>query len=121
MSFDRNRSDALFIQALDRLGNLRRNGGMDCADYAAVNNDVVLLYASFADVVDGGKSSGWIDVKDSLPEKDIYSHEYNVVIKGAKKSTTLYYADGKWKDSEGAVCNNVRLWQSMPDAPEVSQ
>ena len=27
MSFDRNHSDALFIQALDRLGNLRRNGG----------------------------------------------------------------------------------------------
>ncbi len=113
MSFDRNHSDALFIQVLDRLGNLRRNGGVDCADHAAVNNDVVLLYASFADVVDGGKLSGWIDVNDRLPGKDIYSHEYNVVIKGAKRSTTLYY-DGTWYDS-GCRKYDVTHWQPLPE------
>ena len=116
MSFDRNHSDALFIQALNRLGNLRRNGGVDCADYAAVNNDVVLLYASFADVVDGGKSSGWINVKDRLPEKDIYSQEYNVVIKGAKRSTTLYY-DGTWHDDEHNEYD-VSHWQPLPEPPK---
>ena len=113
MSFDRNRSDALFIQALDRLGNLRRNGGMNCADFAAVHNDVVRMYASFADVVDGGKSSGWINVKDRLPEKDIYSQEYNVVIKGAKRSTTLYY-DGTWHD-DGCRKYDVTHWQPLPE------
>jgi hypothetical protein len=69
-------------------------------------------------LVDANKSSGWHVAKSDPPPKSIWLEEYNVVIGDAKKSTALYYADGKWKDSEGKVYTNVILWQPMPDVPE---
>ena len=62
----------------------------------------------------------WIPVSERLPEvpegtEDDDCPEFNVMIKGADKATTLKYApDGTWFDDFGEVYN-VIAWQPLPE------
>lgn len=73
-------------------------------------------------------SNGWIPCSERLPEEpektddieeSIYIGkltEYNVMIQGAKKATTLYYAgDGYWYDEASQECYPVTAWQPLPE------
>lgn len=73
-------------------------------------------------------SNGWIPCSERLPEEpektddieeSIYIGrltEYNVMIQGAKKATTLYYAgDGYWYDEASQECYPVAAWQLLPE------
>lgn len=72
--------------------------------------------------------AGWIPCSERLPEEpektddveeSIYSgrlSEYNVMIKGAEKATTLYYAgDGYWYDEVSQEYYPVTKWQPLPE------
>lgn len=66
------------------------------------------------------EGSGWILVGEQLPEvpegtEDDYCPEFNVIIKGAEKATTLKYApDGTWFDDIGEVYV-VTAWRPLPE------
>lgn len=66
------------------------------------------------------RCKGWIPVEERLPEvpkelEDAHCPEFNVMIKGAEKSTTLKYSwDGAWFDDSGNVYN-VIAWQPLPE------
>lgn len=73
-------------------------------------------------------NNGWIPVSERLPkepekggdiEEDICSEklvEYIVMIYGAKKPTTLYYAgNGHWYDEVSRECCPVIAWQPLPE------
>lgn len=68
-------------------------------------------------------NDGWIPVEERLPEvcrkieEDSECPEYNVMIPGAEKATTLKYspADETWFDDLGYVYP-VIAWQPLPEA-----
>mgnify|MGYP003375056479 CR=1 FL=1 len=70
--------------------------------------------------MDKAESNGWIPVSERLPEvpegtEDDDCPEFNVMIKGAKKATTLKYAtDGTWFDDWGEVYKVV-AWKPLPE------
>lgn len=71
----------------------------------------------------------WISVKDRLPKLteeeiesfrlfgDTFFPEFNVMILGATRATTLYYDGKRWYD-EGNQCYCVTHWQLMPQPPK---
>ena len=71
----------------------------------------------------------WISVDDRLPELnkeeiescrlfgDTFFPEFNVMILGATRSTTLYYDGKRWYD-EGNRCYCVTHWCEMPQPPK---
>lgn len=65
-------------------------------------------------------NNGWILCSDCLPEvpegtEDEDCPEFNVMIKGAEKATTLKYSwDGTWFDESGVVYV-VIAWQPLPE------
>ncbi len=72
-------------------------------------------------------NNGWIPCSERFPgepertddvEESIYIGrltEYNVMIQGAEKSTTLYYAgDGYWYDEVSQEYYPVIAWQPLP-------
>ena len=77
--------------------------------------DIVRKHAERAN-----EGSGWIPVSERLPEvpdrtEDFYCPEFNVMIKGAEKATTLKCApDGTWFDDLGEVYV-VTAWQPLPE------
>lgn len=66
------------------------------------------------------KNDGWILTEKRLPEvpdgmADGDCPEFNVMIEGAKKATTLRYSwDGTWLDDDGEVYKVV-AWQPLPE------
>lgn len=65
-------------------------------------------------------NDGWIPVEKKLPEvpeglADEYCPEFNVMIKGAERATTLKYSwDGTWFDDRGDIYDVV-AWQPLPE------
>lgn len=80
-------------------------------------------------IANGVTVQGWISVKDRLPKYteeemeryrffgDTFFPEFNVMILGATKPTTLYFDGEKWYDEEGR-CYYVTHWQPMPQLPK---
>lgn len=65
------------------------------------------------------ENNGWILCSDQLPIID--DREYNVIIKGAIRPTTLFYSDNHWYDEyDHRRLNfyNVYAWQPLPDVPD---
>lgn len=66
---------------------------------------------------------GWIPCSEKLPEEpergmlDMENlPEYNVVIKGADKATSLHYAgDGEWYDFITEAFYKVEVWRPLPE------
>lgn len=73
-------------------------------------------------------NDGWIPVEEQLPDvtegtEDPDCPEFNVMIKGASRSTTLKYSwDGTWFDDNGYLYD-VIAWQPLPEPyrPERSE
>ena len=71
----------------------------------------------------------WISVKDGVPKYteeemeryrffgDTFFPEFNVMILGAIRPTTLYYDGERWYDEESR-CYCVTHWQPMPQPPK---
>ena len=109
-------ADIIGVISADLQGNLdydEMNAVTEALNRLAEYEDTGLEPDEIARLVDDNKSSTWVSVKDRPPAKDIYSREYNVVIKGAKRSTTLYY-DGTWYDG-GCRKYDVTHWQPLPE------
>ncbi len=79
------------------------------------------------------KTASWMPVTERLPEipkgikeyinfekeKDVAAEEYIVMIKGAKKPTTLYWTeDGEWWDLDNRDQYDVTAWMPLPDPYE---
>lgn len=80
------------------------------------------------DIVRNHMNDGWIPVEEQLPDvtegtEDPDCPEFNVMIKGASRSTTLKYSwDGTWFDDNGYLYD-VIAWQPLPEPyrPERSE
>ena len=78
--------------------------------------------------IDVPANDGWIPVEKRLPDvtegtEDPDCPEFNVMIKGASRSTTLKYSwDGTWFDDNGYLYD-VIAWQPLPEPyrPERSE
>ena len=94
---------------------------MDYDDAIADNADYLIAH--------GVTVQEWISVKDRLPnfdEKEMEKYKYfgykffaefNVMISGATKPTTLYHDGKDWYDEEGK-CYCVTHWQYLPQPPK---
>ena len=82
----------------------------------------------YVQVVARKYKDGWIPCCERLPEEpertdDVEEsirleklNEYNVMISGAEKPTTLYYAgDGYWYDEASQDYYPVTVWQTLPE------
>ena len=89
-------------------------------------DDVVKV---FVPLDNGVTVQEWVSVKDRLPKLteeeiesfrlfgDTFFPEFNVMILGATRATTLYYDGKRWYD-EGNKCYCVTHWQPMPQPPK---
>ena len=80
-------------------------------------------------IANGVTVQEWIPVKDVVPKYteeemeryrffgDTFFPEFNVMIFGAIKPTTLYYDGERWYDEESR-CYYVTHWQPMPQPPK---
>ena len=75
------------------------------------------------------EANRWIPVTERLPDKELWEHqklydddlEVLVMIKGAKKATTLYYnEEGEFyaPDGNGATFYKVTHWMPLPEPPK---
>lgn len=90
-----------------------------------VDSGKIKAYCDAADIVrshmDEITKDDWIPVSERLPEvpegtEDDDCPEFNVMIKGADKATTLKYSpDGTWFDDSGEVYN-VEAWKPLPES-----
>ena len=67
-------------------------------------------------------NDGWIPVEDRLPNEEEfkkayircrYAAEFVVMIRGANRSTTLYFKNGRWFDTENRYYD-VIAWRPLP-------
>jgi len=67
--FEREKSDAIFMETLDLLDALNsRDGRFEYADYSALYDSITALYDSFMDVDEQVEKLTWISVTEKLPE-----------------------------------------------------
>ncbi len=68
-------------------------------------------------------NDGWIPVEDRLPNEEEfkkayircrYAAEFVVMIRGANRSTTLYFKNGRWFDTENRYYD-VIAWCPLPE------
>lgn len=59
----------------------------------------------------------WISVKDRPPEENNTFSEFIVMIKGAKRPTTLEYQGSEWFVDEDGSNYAVTHWMPPPDPP----
>ena len=90
-----------------------------------LNNDEIASHL----IAHGVTVQEWISVRDRLPKYteeemeryrffgDTFFPEFNVMIFGAIKPTTLYYDGERWYDEESR-CYYVTHWQPMPQPPK---
>ena len=93
-----------------------------------INGESVISKKQAKDIIRNHMNDGWIPVEKQLPDvtegtEDPDCPEFNVMIKGASRSTTLKYSwDGTWFDDNGYLYD-VIAWQPLPEPyrPERSE
>lgn len=82
--------------------------------------DAKLAWDYIKDIIRKHINDGWISVEKRLPDvtegtEDPDCPEFNVMIKGASRSTTLKYSwDGTWFNDNGYLYD-VIAWQPLPE------
>ena len=101
------------------------NGLLDRADRVADQSAGRIMKRAAKRLEELEAKQRWIPVTERLPEVTkeqkerieldyLLAPEFNVIIKGAKKATTLYYdGDGSWFDM-GGTCYPVAYWMPLP-------
>ena len=100
----------------------------DCFPVVGYEKEEIEKIASHL-IANGVTVQEWISVTERLPELnkeeiescrifgDTFFPEFNVMILGATRSTTLYYDGKRWYD-EGNRCYCVTHWCEMPKPPK---
>ena len=92
-----------------------RNFASECGNF-----NVASAFELCVEIIRKHMNDGWIPVDERLPDvtegtEDPDCPEFNVMIKGASRSTTLKYSwDGTWFDDNGYLYD-VIAWQPLPE------
>lgn len=85
--------------------NTREYGNVEVVSVDTISDIIKQIAAEY--------NNGWIPCSERLPEEN---GEYNVMIQGAKKATSLdYIGYGRWYDEVSKEYYSVTAWQPLPE------